>query len=163
MKELIRIRKCEERDREAFISMNLMFMEAVRKEHVFWDNLKFPTKNEMNSVFSEAMSMPYKIQIFMVENKGTPIGYVNTWIVYSIWSMGKSMIIDDLFIHPNYRNMGVGKLVMGYLIDYAEANEFKRIQLHTETDNDIAQKLYKDQGFEGTEMVVFMKNINDKL
>ena len=87
------------------------------------------------------------------------IGYVNTWDVYSVWTMGKSLIIDDLYISKEFRNNGYGKRVMNYLINYAISSDFKRIQLSSEKDNIIAQTLYKKIGFADEDMVFFMKKL----
>ncbi|MFT5872831.1 MAG: ribosomal protein S18 acetylase RimI-like enzyme [Clostridium sp.] len=139
--------------------MNLDFMELVRKEHPYWDNLKFPSEDEMREVFNQAISSPNDIKIFIIEHDNIIMGYANTWDVYSVWTMGKSLIIDDLYICKEFRNKGYGKRVMNYLIDYAKSNVFKRIQLSAEKDNIIAQTLYKKLGFDDEDMVFFMKRI----
>lgn len=151
------IRDCEVKDKKAYIKMNLEFMESVRKEHPYWENLKLPSEDEMREVFYQAMSSPNDIKIFIIEKDNNLIGYVNTWCVYSVWTMGKSLIIDDLYITKEFRNNGYGKKAMNYLIDYSLSNGFKRIQLNTEKNNIIAQTLYKELGFDGENMMFFMK------
>jgi ribosomal protein S18 acetylase RimI-like enzyme len=73
--------------------------------------------------------------------------------------MGKSLIVDDLYISREFRNKGYGKRAMDYLINYALSNGFKRIQLNAEKDNIIAQTLYKKLGFVDEDMVFFMKKL----
>lgn len=46
---------------------------------------------------------------------------------------------------------------MTFLIDYARAKGFRRLQLHTTKDNAIARDLYSKMGFADEEMVYFMK------
>jgi ribosomal protein S18 acetylase RimI-like enzyme len=105
------------------------------------------------------MSPTNNIKIFIIEKDNIVMGYANTWCVYSIWTMGKTLIIDDLFISKEFRNNGYGKREMNCLIDYSVSNGFKRIQLNAEKDNIIAQTLYKKLGFDGQDMVFFMKKI----
>lgn len=159
MDNKIVIRGCETKDEKTYIRMNLEFMESVRKENPYWDNLKFPSEEEMREVFYEAISSPKDIKIFIIEQDNNIIGYVNTWCVYSIWTMGKSLIVDDLYISREFRNKGYGKRAMEYLINYALSNRFKRIQLNAEKDNIIAQTLYKKLGFISEDMVFFMKKL----
>lgn len=113
----------------------------------------------MKIVFNEAILLENKIKIFVAEYNNEIVGYANTWCVYSIWTMGESLIIDDLYIRQEYRNKGFGKEMMEHLINYAKSNKFKRVQLNTETDNIIAQNLYKTFGFSGEDMVFFMKKL----
>lgn len=154
------IRDCQTKDEKPYIAMNLEFMALVRREHHYWDNLKFPSEDEMREVFYQAISSPNDIKVFIIEEDNSVIGYVNTWCVYSVWTMGKSLIIDDLYISKEFRNNGYGKRVMNYLIDYSLSNGFKRMQLNTEKDNITAQALYKKLGFDGEDMIFFMKKIN---
>ena len=64
-------------------SGNLEFMELVRKEHPYWDNLKFPSEYEMKEVFYQAISSPNDIKVFIIEQDNNIMGYVNTWCVKS--------------------------------------------------------------------------------
>lgn len=139
--------------------MNLEFMKSERLKHPYWNKLKFPTEEEMKIVFKEAMSSKDEINIFVAEYNNKVVGYANTWCVYSIWTMGKSLIIDDLYICQEYRNKGYGKEVMKYLINYAKLNRCKRVQLNAEKNNIIAQNLYKKLDFADEDMVFFMKKL----
>lgn len=159
MDKNILIRKCEKRNEEEYIKLNLEFMEAVRSEHPYWNNLKFPTVEEMKGVFQEAITSPEKIQIFIAEKNNEVIGFANTWCVYSIWTQGQSLIIDDLYVAKEQRKQGIGMALMEFLIDYAKSNGFKRVELKAEKDNYIAHKLYKKLGFDDEEMVFFMKKL----
>ncbi len=154
------IRKCEAKDESAFIKLNLNFMHEVMAENPHWTSLKIPTEEEMKDVFREALSMPDNILIFVGEVDGKVIGYANTWTVYSIWSGGKSLTIDDLYIALPYRRNNMGQKMMEYLIDFAKQNGYKRVQLHAELDNEIAHSLYRKLGMNEEEMMFFMKQIN---
>lgn len=153
----VAVRPCESKDENAYVEMNLAFMEMIRREHPYWTMLKMPSPDEMRAIFREAMASPAGVTIFIIERAGIPIGYINAWMVYSVWAMGKSMILDDLYICPEYRGGGAGKAVMSYLVNYARDNGFRRLQLHTTMDNVIAQELYKKMGFADEEMIFFMK------
>lgn len=159
MDNKILIRGCETKDEKMYIKLNLEFMESVRKENPYWDNLKFPSEEEMRQVFYEAISSPENIKIFIIEQDNNIIGYINTWCVYSVWTMGKSLIVDDLYISREFRNKGYGKRAMEYLVNYTLLNGFKRIQLNAEKNNAIAQTLYKKIGFVDEDMVFFMKKL----
>lgn len=160
MVDNIVIRKCDTKDEAAFVELNLKFMQEVMAENPYWTSLKMPTEEEMKGVFREALSMPEIISIFVSEVDGKVIGYANTWTVYSIFSRGKAITIDDLYIASEYRRSGIGQKIMEYLINFAKQNGYKRVQLHAETYNEKAHNFYKRLGLEGEEMIFFMKRID---
>lgn len=153
------IRKCVATDESAFVSLNLAFMSESFTEDPFWASTKLPTEEEMENIFREALRMPEYICIFVIECDDVVIGYANTWLVFSIWSRGLTMTIDDLFVTSAYRGMGLGEKMMSYLIDFSRQNGYTRIQLHSGLDNQRAHNLYKKMGFIEEETLFFMKNL----
>lgn len=153
------IRKCDVKDESAFVKLNLDFMKEVMEENPYWTSLKMPTEEAMRAIFREALRMPESILIFVAEVDGEVVGYTNTWTVYSIWSGGKTLTIDDLYIAVPYRRSGIGKKIMEYLMEFAELNGYRRVQLHAEMANEKAHNLYRKLGFVEEEMLFFMKPI----
>ncbi len=156
------IRDCEEKDESQYVKLNLEFMKSIIKEKQYWSDLEIPRKEEMGKTFREALKMPEYIKIIIAEIDKKIVGYANTWTVYSIWSKGKALTIDDLYVDKDYRRNGIGKEMMNYLIKYAKKNHYKRIQLHAEIENEKAHKLYKSLEFNEEEILFFMKNLNLK-
>lgn len=159
MSDNLFIRKCGAKDEQAFVKLNREFMQEAMAENPYWTSLKLPTEEELKAVFKEALSMPEHILIFVAEVDGEVIGYANTWTVYSIWSGGKALTIDDLYVASSYRRNGIGEKMMGFLIRHAENNGYKRVQLHAELSNDKAHSLYRKLGFSEEEILFFMKRI----
>lgn len=153
----IQIRPCGPKDEAAFIRMNLAFIQEVRASNPYWDTLAVPEAADLGCVFREALACPEGIRIFIAELDGVVVGYANTWTVYSIWAGGKALILDDLYVEPACRNLGVGRRMMACLIDQAKALGFRRLQLHAETDNARAHKLYRELGFQDEAMRFFVK------
>lgn len=153
------IRRCEEKDEFEYVGLNLNFMKDVMEENPYWDSLKMPTEEEMRKTFREALGKSDHLMIIVAEKDGKVIGYANTWTVYSIWSMGKALTVDDLYVIPYYRRSGVGIKIMEFLIDYAERNKYKRVQLRAEKANEKAHNLYRRLGLGEEEMLFFMKKL----
>jgi ribosomal protein S18 acetylase RimI-like enzyme len=153
------IRKCNEKDKSAFIKLNLNFMKETMDENPYWTSLKIPTEEEMENVFKEALSMPEHIMIFVSEVDDEVVGYANTWTDYSIWSRGKILTVDDLYIAAPYRRNGIGEKMMEYLIEFTKQNGYRRVQLHAELTNDRAHSLYRKLGFVEEDIMFFMKQI----
>ncbi|QXM06533.1 GNAT family N-acetyltransferase [Crassaminicella indica] len=159
MFDQLMIRLCQSKDEEVYVKLNLDFMKAVKEEHPYWDSLKMPSEEEMRRTFREAIASPEHIMIIVAEIDKEVVGFANTWTVYSIWSRGKALTVDDLYVLPSYRRNGIGKKIMNYIIEYAENNDYKRVQLHAEIDNEKAHNLYRGLGFSQEEMLFFMKKL----
>lgn len=153
------IRTCLPQDEQAFVGLNLAFMRETMASNPYWRALDLPSTEDMGRVFREALEAPESIQIFIAEMDGEVIGYANTWKTYSIWSGGRILIIDDLYMAASHRKSGIGEKIMRFLITYAQERQFKRVQLHAELDNHKAHRLYRKLSFQEEEMLFFMQRL----
>lgn len=156
MKKL-KIRPCKKSDQKAYIKLNREFMNYEIGDNIFWDQVKNSTEKTFEKVFQEAMDSPDLITIWILEVEGEMIGFVNLLTIYSIWSYGKALIIDDIYIREEQRGRGIGKEVMDAVVQYAKEKEYKRIQFQAEKNNEKAQAFYRKLGFEGTDMLFHAK------
>lgn len=69
------------------------------------------------------------------------IGYLKYQLIYD------RMEVDDFFVHSQYRNQGIGKKLMSYLVVIAINNRVVNITLEVRKSNDVARELYKKFGF----------------
>ncbi len=74
-------------------------------------------------------------------------GFVQLYPKYSSIHANKSIILNDLFVLPDYRNQGIALKLIGAAIKFAVENNFSEIQLETMHDNFPAQNLYESVGF----------------
>lgn len=57
------------------------------------------------------------------------------------------MELDDIIVKEEYRNKGIGKKLMTYLVSIAISNNVVNITLEVRKSNEIARNLYKSFGF----------------
>lgn len=151
------VRTSTEADKAAFVQLNLEFMQEVMSSNPYWATLGQPSPEELGHVFQRALDAPEKIRIVVAELDGRIAGYANTWEVFSIWSGGLLLTVDDLYISSACRGAGVGEAILRYLIEDARERGFKRVQLYAEPENQIAHGLYKKLQFQDKKMMFFMK------
>lgn len=72
---------------------------------------------------------------------GTIVGYAGMW---SVCDEGH---ITNIAVHPEFRGIGVGNLLMEGLISEARKDGITRMTLEVRKSNIIAQNLYKKYGF----------------
>lgn len=78
----------------------------------------------------------------------SPVGFVQLYPLYSSISMTKNWILNDLFVEPESRSMGVGRSLIEAAMNMAKTRNAKFLQLETAADNYGAQRLYEGIGFE---------------
>ena len=84
--------------------------------------------------------------IWVAEEQGL-IGYlVITW-GWGIESGGREALIDEIFVDPAWRNMGIASALIEASLARAKGYQTKAVFLETEANNPESRELYKRLGF----------------
>jgi diamine N-acetyltransferase len=59
----------------------------------------------------------------------------------------KRIYLSRMIVKEEYRNRGIGGIILDYLIEYAKKLGYNEISLGVDTDNIIARRLYEKKGF----------------
>ena len=73
-------------------------------------------------------------------------GFTQLYPSFSSVSMQRTFILNDLFVHSNYRGKGIGEALMNRAKEFAIKENSKGLTLETAIDNP-AQKLYERLGW----------------
>ena len=84
---------------------------------------------------------------YMIVYNGQSVGYGLVGITYSNEAGGLVVWLDELFILPEYRSLGLGKEFFAYLESHAP-QDTAWIRLEIEPDNKRAEALYRKLGYE---------------
>ncbi len=74
-------------------------------------------------------------------------GYMIFTYIFSFEYGGKIGFIDELFVKPEARKKGLGKLAVDFAIETAKASGLKLLYLEAEPHNELAIELYRSKGF----------------
>lgn len=74
------------------------------------------------------------------------IGICGLWFQTRHYA-GRSTEVDHVIIDDDYRNQGIGKLLMEYVYDYAREKSCNWVELNTYVHNFPSHKFYYNQGF----------------
>ncbi len=77
-----------------------------------------------------------------------PVGIANCFINFSTFKAKQLVNIHDFAVSPFFRNLGIGKKLMQFVLDYCRENKFCRVNLEVRHDNYEAQRLYRKLNFE---------------
>lgn len=87
-------------------------------------------------------------QVYLaIKDKNIPLGFVLNYYSFSSVSLGKTVVLNDLFVKPEYRKKGIAEKLINSSFKLAKEVNAIRVDLGTARDNYVAQKLYERIGF----------------
>jgi ribosomal protein S18 acetylase RimI-like enzyme len=81
-------------------------------------------------------------------NTNQPVGFVLLYPTFDSVDLAAIWVLHDLYVEPDHRQQGTGRLLMNAARDHCLTQKITRIDLSTATDNDRAQALYDSLGYE---------------
>jgi ribosomal protein S18 acetylase RimI-like enzyme len=83
--------------------------------------------------------------VFLAEHRGAAVGYVSAVRKLHLWLGREIVALDDLYVRPDHRDGGVGRLLMVAMAAVA-APEARTVRWEVECDNTAAQRFYARLG-----------------
>jgi GNAT superfamily N-acetyltransferase len=96
----------------------------------------------------------YGVIIVARDEQGESVGMVSLLYNVSTAFGGLAATLEDMIVSENYRGRGVGAELISAALKIALSDGIKRITLLTDDSNLSAQRFYKKQGFDESEMIV---------
>ena len=85
--------------------------------------------------------------LFLARLEAKVAGFVNLYPVFSSVNLTRQWILNDLFVVPEARKLGVARALMDRARQLAEATQANGLALETAIDNHASQKLYESLGW----------------
>ncbi len=73
-------------------------------------------------------------------------GFTQIYHCFSSIAAKEFLLLNDLYVDPNYRNKSVGRLLLNTAKKYSMRGDISKIILSTEISNKVAQSLYDPKG-----------------
>ena len=123
------------------------------------------TSETVRRTLREFAQKPEKGRAIAFESDGQLVGYALLVIYWSNELGGDTVFIDELFVHPDYRNQGIAALFFEWLErevgDYPsgelQSNRAVALMLETTPENARAAALYQRLGFKAYANLPFIK------
>lgn len=80
---------------------------------------------------------------------GAPAGYLLAVYVFSLEHQGLTAEIDELFVVPRYRGLGLGGRLLATAEEIFRASGCTNVSLQIGRDNDAARAFYRGRGYAG--------------
>lgn len=150
-------RLCDMNDKDCWIAMNREFMAEEIQDDGLWNSTGQADDEQFSHTFEEALAAKELISLMIFEEDGAAVGFANLMTIYSVWTHGKALILDDLYLTPGARGKGYGSQVLKYIEKYAVDRGCKRLQFQSETTNPNAMEFYISQGYSPADMKFYVK------
>ena len=98
------------------------------------------------------LSDPVRGRIYVARDGRRPVAMASLLFTISTAEGGKAAWLEDLVVHPDERNRGIGEALLKYVVTQAKAEGIRRITLLTDMQNERAQAMYRRVGFVGSPM-----------
>lgn len=85
--------------------------------------------------------------ILVAIEEGRLAGFTQLYPMFTSVGLGKTYLLNDLFVAPDFRKKGVGRALLDEAAGFARTQGAVRMHLETGADNDSAQSLYEKVGW----------------
>ncbi|HEY5993919.1 MAG TPA: GNAT family N-acetyltransferase [Gallionellaceae bacterium] len=92
--------------------------------------------------------------LFIALEGETAVGFAQLYPSFSSAMLARTFILNDLFVHENFRRHGVASKLMSAAIEYARRLGAVRLTLATAITNGEAQALYESAGWKRDEKFI---------
>jgi len=121
---------------------------------LFTQDIEFvPDLKKQKAGLEAIINNPEIGEILVLKGDGHILGMVS--LLYSISTAlgGKVAILEDMIIHKDFRQKGLGKELLGEAIRFSKERNCLRLTLLTDFNNNAAINFYQHFGFKKSEMI----------
>ena len=87
------------------------------------------------------------VYVYVAEMENKVVGMALYYYGFSTWK-GRSLHLEDLIVHENYRKLGIGRALMNQVIQIAKTEKVERMSWEVLDWNEPAVKFYESLGTE---------------
>jgi GNAT superfamily N-acetyltransferase len=131
------IRPAEERDARLLLDFIRRLADFEKRPHEV-----VATEEDIKSVIFERKIA----EALIAENMDKPAGFAIFFYNFSTFLGKPGIYIEDLFVNPEFRGKGLGKLIFSYIAKLAIQRNCGRVEWSVLTWNEQAIKFYKKIG-----------------
>jgi GNAT superfamily N-acetyltransferase len=139
MPDTVSIRPATQADGDTWLSL----VDALAD----YEKLARPTPDARGRLLNDAFGPePHRIQVYIAEVNGKAVAYAITCETYSSFLALPTLFLEDLFVVPNARRLGVGRAIFRYLAGEAVRRGCGRMEWVVLDWNQLAIDFYDKLG-----------------
>lgn len=126
-------------DRHILLSLLIAFNEHLQ--------MPIASPEKLYAALTKLMKDPMCDFILAVAANESGVAYTQIRYFYSLWSLGLEAKLEDVYVIPEVRGLGVGSRLLAFSIEQARQRQCRLIALNTNERNIAAKTLYTQNGF----------------
>jgi len=152
--------------------MTVRFEAAVQKDlpqmvlllgKLFEHEAEFtPNAGKQEAALKMIFADPRAGRLYVAKDGPKVVAMASLLYTVSTAEGGKAALFEDLVVHEDYRQQGIGAKLLEHVIGQARAEGVLRLTLLTDMQNEQAQALYRRLGFVGSPMKPMRLKIKPK-
>lgn len=95
------------------------------------------------------------LALVMSGSGASPAGFIQLYPSFSSISLCRAWILNDVFVHPDFRRLGVGRALMRQAAQHCVDTGAGQLWLQTDVTNTKAQRLYEACGMTRKEILEY--------
>lgn len=99
-------------------------------------------------------------RLYIIKENLDYVGYMALTFGFSFEYNGRDALIDELYIEESWRNKGIGKLAIEFIVQQTKQLGINAIHLEVEQHNKNAYELYRKSGFKENDRILMTKLIS---
>lgn len=144
------VRPATPEDADTLVDFNTAM--AQETEHLTLD------RATLSAGVRAAIADPLKARYFVGEVDGRVAGMLMLTLEWSDWRNGEIWWIQSVYVHPDFRRLGVFKAIYRHVEALARQHNAVGLRLYVVHENKAAQETYRQLGMEVSEYLV-MENL----
>ncbi len=114
----------------------------------FYEHFQYRfVEGEKRGQLKEFVDAPSLGRLFAIRCDGVIVGYALIAFSYGLEFGGRVAFVDELFVQPSARSMGIGRKALAQIEEFCAACGMRALRLEVESDNSDAAALYMRTGF----------------
>lgn len=132
-------RPAESADAPALVALALDFRDHLERDR--------PTSAQLEAGVGQLLAAP-DAEFALVLQDGEAVGYTLLRFRRSMWAGGMEATLEDLFVRPDRRGLGLGRGLVGVSLARARDRGCVTIGLDTNERNEASTRIYRSFGFD---------------
>ena len=126
----------------------------------FYEEENYPfDEDHTRRALLELLEEPSRGRVWIAADHDRIVGYFVLTLGWSLEYLGLDAFVDELYVLPEYRGRGVGTRAFAVMDKACRELGVRALHLEVERDNERAQQLYRNMGFEGHDRFLMTKRI----
>mgnify|MGYP003292890598 CR=1 FL=1 len=130
-----------------------------------WVDIVFGTHNihKLPEILEESIFDKKQAKVVLLEENGESVGFALYFFNFSTWRGKAGLYLEDLFVRPQYRGKGYGKMLLSYLANQAVEQDCPRFEWIVLDWNQPSIDFYKAMGAKPLDEWTVFRLENEKL